>query len=271
MKMYTIGDFHIHTNYCPHGTMDSMEEYINVAIARGLKEVSFTEHAPLPKNFQDPAPERDSAMSWSDLSNYFVEGEKWKQKYRDQIKVHIGFEVDYIEGFETDTRYFLNQYGELIDDAILSVHMLKLPDGSYVCLDYSADEFKRIISLFGDVDTVYQAYYQTILKAVDADLGAFKPKRIGHLTLVEKFSRKYPARNDFANQLEPILQKIKENQLALDLNTAGLFKEDCQTLYPNPSVINRAKELGINLVPGSDSHEAKTIARGYDQILGYFS
>ena len=41
-------DGHIHTPFCPHGTKDSFEEYIEKALSLGFKEISFTEHAPLP-------------------------------------------------------------------------------------------------------------------------------------------------------------------------------------------------------------------------------
>ena len=56
-------DGHIHSPYCPHGSSDSFEQYIKKAIEVGVKVMTFTEHLPLPKNFNDPSPENDSAMS----------------------------------------------------------------------------------------------------------------------------------------------------------------------------------------------------------------
>lgn len=49
-------DGHIHTPYCPHGTLDPIHLYIEKAIQNGFREISFTEHAPLPSNFIDPTP-----------------------------------------------------------------------------------------------------------------------------------------------------------------------------------------------------------------------
>ena len=34
-------------------------------------EITFTEHAPLPTNFTDPTPDKDSGMDWKQLESYF--------------------------------------------------------------------------------------------------------------------------------------------------------------------------------------------------------
>ncbi|WP_017472085.1 histidinol-phosphatase HisJ [Amphibacillus jilinensis] len=263
--MIAYGDFHVHTPYCPHGSNDQWEHYILNAIKLGLSEISFTEHAPLPMSFHDPVPNQDSAMAWSDLDMYLKKGEQLKLQYKDDIKINIGFEVDYIDGYQVDIQSFLDQYGSQIDDSILSVHMLRTKDNNYVCLDYSATEFGKIIRQFQSIEKVYQHYYQTIISSIEADLGVYKPQRIGHLTLIEKFIGQYPI--SFSNQvLDETLDKIKEKKYSLDLNTAGLYKPDCLSIYPKLEVAHKAKAMGIRLLPGSDSHESTTIGRGFDQI-----
>lgn len=269
MKMHVKGDYHVHTHFCPHGSNDEWEKYILMAIELKLEEISFTEHAPLPRSFTDPTPDRDSAMNWADLDLYLKQGQELKLKYQDQIKINIGFEVDFIEGFEEETKAFLDLYGDQIDDAILSVHMLKMPTGGYQCIDYSADVFETIIKAFGSIEAVYHAYYDTVKKAIETDLGMYKPRRTGHLTLVEKFIRKFPVEFDRSKMIEPLLQLIKNKNYALDLNTAGLFKPDCGSIYPNDEIVKKASKLGIELIPGSDSHEASSIARGFQSIEMY--
>ena len=76
-------DGHIHTHFCPHGTKDSFREYIEKAISLGFKEISFTEHAPLPDGFIDTTPTHDSAMSAEQLELYFAEIQSHKEKYKD--------------------------------------------------------------------------------------------------------------------------------------------------------------------------------------------
>nr|WP_204668565.1 histidinol-phosphatase HisJ [Gracilibacillus alcaliphilus] len=269
--MNIYGDYHVHTPFCPHGSNDALSQYIEQAIAKGLTEISFTEHAPLPKNFTDPAPKRDSSMSWQDLEAYIDVIETVKTQYKTDIRINLGFELDYIEGFEQEVTAFLNQYGPFIDDAILSVHMLKTPDQQYVCLDYSRDEFQHIIHIFGSLKSVYEKYYQTVKQSIVADLGPYKPTRIGHLTLVHKFQQSFPMKDNFEAVTGRLLDLIKQEQLALDLNTAGLYKEDCQEIYPAPAIVHQAIAKGIELKPGSDSHQAETIARGFDQLKQLFA
>ncbi|WP_077621851.1 histidinol-phosphatase HisJ [Sediminibacillus massiliensis] len=260
------GDFHVHTNFCPHGTEDLMEEYIEKAIKKGLNCLSFTEHAPLPESFQDPAPGNDSSMTFEVFEAYLKKGYQLKEQYKKEININIGLEVDYIEGHERETTRFLNDYGAVIEDAILSVHMLKTPDDNYVCLDYSADEFGKISSIFGSVDAVYEKYYQTLKQAIASDLGKNKPTRMGHVTLIEKFSRKYPPVQSYNHEITIILDMIKSRNYQLDVNSAGLFKEHCQASYPPLDWINKASNLGIPLVPGSDSHKSDHLTRGFDSL-----
>ncbi|WP_117160806.1 histidinol-phosphatase HisJ [Paraliobacillus sp. X-1268] len=264
--MQVTGDFHVHTNFCPHGSSDLMEEYVLKAIEQDLDYISFTEHAPLPVNFTDPTPANDSAMKLDDVKSYLKEGNRLKLKYQEKITIYIGFEVDFIEGYQEETEKFLNRYGTFIDDAILSVHMLKAPNGKYVCLDYSVEEFARIIGLFGSVEAIYKKYYQTVKQAITQDMGRYKPTRIGHLTLIEKFVKLFPTTTSFDYQTDELLYLIKEKEYQLDLNTAGLYKEHCMRIYPNQSVITKANQLSIPFVIGSDSHVSRTIGRGFDAL-----
>lgn len=266
IKMYPDGDFHVHTQFCPHGADDLMEQYVVTAIERGLTHLSFTEHAPLPTGFEDPVPAKDSAMCKEDLSAYFAEGARLKEKYKDKISIHIGFEVDYIVGYEKETEAFLNEFGKKMDDAILSVHMLQAPNDEYVCVDYSLEEFKRIIKLFGSVEAVYQAYYDTVIQSLHASLGKYKPTRIGHITLIEKFSKSIKPEISFRNKIYEILKLVKQKNYSLDANTAGFFKKDCGSSYPPPAWMKIANENKIPLVYGSDSHRAADIGVGFDLL-----
>ena len=153
-----LNDGHIHTPYCPHGTDDSFEEYVQKAIQVGVDEISFTEHFPLPEGFEDPAPAKDSSIEADKMESYINDEKKIKEKYKDQIKINIGAEVDYIEGFEEEIKNNLNKYGEYLEDSILSVHMIKIED-KYYCMDFSCEEFEKIVNLLGSVESVYNLYY----------------------------------------------------------------------------------------------------------------
>ena len=258
-------DGHVHSPYCPHGTNDSFELYIEHAIKNNLSAISFTEHAPLPRNFIDPTPLKDSAMKWEDLPNYLGNLQLLKTKYKEKISIYIGLEVDYIEGFETETTELLNEVGPLLDDSILSVHFLK-KNNTYSCVDYSPEVFKTMIAEYGSIEALYSHYFETVKKSIEANLGIFKPKRIGHITLVHKFQKKYKPKEDFTGEILRLLDCISVHKLMLDYNSAGFSKPLCLETYPPDWVIDEAIKRKIPLIYGSDAHSAKGILLGSEQL-----
>lgn len=259
-------DGHVHTPFCPHGTKDAFEDYIERSMVLGFKEITFAEHAPLPEGFVDPTPLQDSAMSMADLEDYFLILEKLKHTYRGGIRINTGLEVDFIEGYEEKTRDFLNEYGKHLDDALLSVHFLNHPVFGYDCLDYSPDTFGKMAEQYGTVEKVHAHYYQTVLKSVRADLGKYKPKRIGHMTLANKFQLKYPPKETFSAHISEILDEIAMKNYELDYNGAGTAKPLCREPYPPRWIIERARSLAIPLIYGSDAHQAKDLGQGMDEM-----
>ncbi|ANU25751.1 histidinol-phosphatase HisJ [Planococcus versutus] len=263
-------DGHIHTPFCPHGTKDSTELYIKKAIKSGFTDISFTEHAPLPSNFTDPTPAQDSCMSMDQLSLYIDEITHLKKQYQREIHIRLGLEVDYIEGFEKEVRSFLDGVGPALDDTILSVHFLKVAN-RYFCADFSKEVFAELTAACGSVEAAYALYYDTLEKSISADLGHFKPKRIGHPTLIHKFQLAHGEQLDDDAQIRRTLQLMKTNNFELDVNGAGLSKTDCQEAYPPLSYIDYAKSLGIPLVFGSDAHNVNDLHKHYDKFYTYLS
>lgn len=50
-------------------------------------------------------------MNPHDLMPYFGELQHLQKQYAQDIRIRIGLEVDYIQGFEQETRQFLDTYG----------------------------------------------------------------------------------------------------------------------------------------------------------------
>ncbi|WP_230130367.1 histidinol-phosphatase HisJ [Bacillus sp. CECT 9360] len=259
-------DGHVHSPFCPHGSQDLFEEYIERAIQLGVEEISFTEHAPLPEGFIDPTPEKDSGMDPGHLHAYIEQLNSLKAAYRNKIKINIGLEVDYIEGFEEQTKKFLDETGPMLDDSILSVHFIKHED-TWHCLDFSADMFGDIADELGSVEGVYERYYSSVEQSLHANLGIHKPARIGHITLVHKFQKQYLIDENFDERVFGLLDVIRKKNYALDYNGAGLVKPFCGEPYPPERFVRRAAELGIPLVYGSDAHQAKGLGQGYEALI----
>ncbi len=157
--MKWLKDGHMHSHYCPHGTKDTFKEYVETALEVGLNEITFTEHMPLPAIFMDEKLLKECSPNEEEILLYLKEATKIKEEYKDKIKINVGLEVDYVEGYEEKIKKMLDSYGEYLDEGILSVHFLRLDDG-YHCLDMSVDDFGNIAKTLGGVDKVYDKYFE---------------------------------------------------------------------------------------------------------------
>ena len=88
-------NYHTHTYRCGHAN-GTDEDYVLAAIEAGYKILGFSDHGPyrdllLPK----------TRMSWDMLDEYVESINILKEKYKDQIEIHVGLETefypDYIE------------------------------------------------------------------------------------------------------------------------------------------------------------------------------
>ena len=87
-------DLHNHTTLCNHASGTS-EEYIQRAIELGIDVYGFSDHAPM--NY-DPK----YRMDISSKPIYEKEILGLKEKYRNDISILLGYEVDYLDGYILD-------------------------------------------------------------------------------------------------------------------------------------------------------------------------
>jgi histidinol-phosphatase (PHP family) len=261
-------DGHVHTPFCPHGTNDTFEMYIEKAISLGLTGLTFTEHAPLPKNFTDTAPTKDSAMLYSELNTYFQKLQDIKKTYKPFITVKTGLEIDFIEGYEEETEQLLREVWSELDDVILSVHFLQI-EGKYYCMDYDENVFEELIQQSGSLASVYENYFNAVKKSIKHPFTNCQPLRIGHITLAKKFQKLFPPYFSIEEDIHDILLEISKRGISLDYNGAGVVKAYCGDPYPPSWIIKEAHKRKIPLVYGSDAHSAKGLGQGFEQLEQY--
>lgn len=209
-------------------------------------------------------------MALNDVDNYFKQMNHLRKKYASDILIHIGFELDYFSDFVGWTRDFLAEYGPQTDDGILSVHFLE-GQGGLRGIDYSFEEYKTgVIDYLGSFQQAQTLYYQCVLDSLEVDLGPFKPTRLGHISLCQKFERFFDEETNYSSENEilvhTLLSRIQQEKYSLDLNTAGFYKQGYQQSYPQVWITKKAIELGIPLVYGSDTHSLNDVGQGYDKI-----
>ncbi|KRN06414.1 histidinol-phosphatase [Liquorilactobacillus sucicola DSM 21376 = JCM 15457] len=266
-------DGHTHTELCPHGSGEPVEKMIQKAIMAGFDHYCITEHAPLPRGFDKKYRGSEeglttAALAWSDLEDYFSLTEKLQKKYAKDIQISVGFEVDYLPGFEREIKAFLDEYGARTQQNILSVHFMQGKENGLWCLDYTTADFvDGFSSLLQKPQQLYQMYLKLIYQSVTADLGQYRPQRIGHMSLIKKYQDyfKLPEFFDEANLnlIKKILDIIAAQKRELDFNTAGMYKPYCNDFYPGKQITELAVQRGIPFVFGSDAHGIDEVGRGY--------
>lgn len=250
-------DYHQHTPLCRHAT-GSPEEFVAQALALGLPEIGFSDHNPMPTEFDDWRMLRD------ELPEYFA----WVQRARlaaaNRIPVRLGLEVDWLDGAEP----WIDELTAMApwDYLIGSVHYL----GSW-----NFDN-PKLASGFDSMGTTeaWDRYWHLFAKAARSrrfDLMA-------HPDLIKKFGHRPPG--DLRRWYEPAIAAVAESGAAIELNTAGLFK-DVREMYPAPLFLELAHKAGIPLAISSDAHaphecgrafaEALTLARnaGYTELVRF--
>ena len=159
-----IIDLHNHTPLCNHATGD-MQEYINKAIKKGIKVFGFSDHAPM--NFDEKY-----RMKFEEMQQYENEVLKLKEKYKDEIKILLGYEVDFTP--MVDERVLKRE----VDYLIGSVHFLD--NWGFDNPEFIKEWENR------DVDDIYNEYFSKIIELANSKLFDI----VDHLDLIKVFGYK---------------------------------------------------------------------------------
>lgn len=260
-------DGHTHTQFCYHGSSVVLEKYIEQAIVLGFNRYSVTEHPPLPSNWVDDKVLFDElAMPEHELALYFDYVEQCKTKYKNQIEIVSGLELDYLHGAEQFTEKLIEKWLHKLDDVVYSVHYLPGKEGMY-CIDFTTQYFiEHILSYYGTIEKVIDAYYDHIELAIK-HAGTFTMrKRIGHLNLIRKFEQNIPTINEdqINNRLTRLLPLLKQHQVGVDVNIAGMRVNTCGQAYVPAWFITACQKEGIACVYGSDAHKPEQVGLYWD-------
>lgn len=110
-------NYHTHTARCGHA-FGKDEEYVLEAIAHGVRILGFTDHIFYPNLYNENIPNIRGA--YSELDNYRESILTLKEKYKDKIAIHLGFEAEYYEDYHDYYQNLLNE--KIVDYLILGQH-----------------------------------------------------------------------------------------------------------------------------------------------------
>ncbi len=231
-------DYHIHSRLCRHAEGE-IYQYVEAAIERGIREIGFAEHIPIP-GLDDPT----GRMVIEDWAVYVSDVFSAREAYP-EITIRFGIEADYLPEFLPYVEDFLRAFP--FDYVIGSVHFI----GDW---DFSNMAFRHRLQEIG-VHELHRRYYALVSEAAASGLFDI----IGHFDLPKRLAGALP--EELTDVRDEALAAVRRAGLALDVNTSGLRKAD--DIYPAPPVLEQAFRLGIPITLGSDAHRPDEVAADF--------
>jgi histidinol-phosphatase (PHP family) len=250
-------NFHTHSNYCD-GSGD-LEDYVKHAIQKGFQAIGFSSHAPTP--FVNQWAIKNELL----VSDYLRSIDLLKIKYRGQIEVYKGLEIDYLRSPKKPI--FVNYS---LDYRIGSVHYISDPSAKkYYAIDGSKDEFEILLKreFHGNVFKLVEEYYTSIIKMVKS----YQPEIIGHLDLIVKNnkSNEYFCEQDqwYVNLIVKVFDAIKESNSMVELNTGCLKRYNLPRFFPSEQILFECRRNNIPVIVNSDAHCVEDLDAQFDEAF----
>ena len=241
-------DTHLHTKYSGDSETPVID-MINAAKHAGLNGIIFTDH--LDWNYPNEP-------GLFDLDYYgYQDDVRLLASQNTDIEIGIGVELGLQPHLAARHTEFLQKVS--FDFVIGSVHVVEGAD------PYYPEFFKN-----RNAEDAYNEYYNCVLKNINEFLDF---DSLGHLDYVVRYGLKNlgpeAGRMYFYKhkaQIEEILDIIIRHDKALEINT-GSFRYGMKEPNPSYEIISLYKEMGgKSITIGSDAHEAKYVADGFDMV-----
>ena len=237
-------DYQMHMALCGHAS-GSLADYVRHAIRIGLKEIGFSDHAPM---VHERLP--GVTMDFTQLPIYHSLVDEVREEFAGQISIKYALEADFVPGFEAKTKEIVNGYP--YDYIIGSVHYV---NGWAVDDPLTIERWKS-----QNIDQVWRDYFQLLRQS--AQSGFFNI--IGHCDLPKKFGHR-PS-SDMSQEVKLTAEVFKDCGVAIEINTSGLRKP-VKEMYPALSHLKIYCEAGVPLTFGSDAHTPEDVGKNFQEAV----
>ena len=226
-------NYHGHTKRCGHAVGED-EEYVLAAIKAGYQKIGFSDHAPYPGQYH--AHER---MDVCELNDYIASIKGLQEKYKDQIDIYIGLEIENYQAFKDELRAYRDQ----MDYCIIGQHSMAVRDGEALGDYYVETDDAHILLYAGQIKEALEEGLVDIVAHPDLFM----------------FGREYW--NESCTEAAKIIcDAAKKADIPLEVNLGGI-KYGIRTLgkekriaYPYRKFWEIAQQVGNTVVYGLDVH-----------------
>jgi len=241
--------------FCCHA-IDSLEDIVKAYIRKGFAWVGITEHMPPVADACMYPDERaagwDASRLYDRFAAYMNTARELKVRYAGDLDIYVGFETELTTRALSFTRQLIEKFKP--DYIVGSLHHV-----DDISFDFSPKDYLRAVDALGGYDNLYERYFDQQHELINV----LNPAVIGHFDLIRIYDEDYKARlakPKIAQRIDRNLTLIAERGLILDFNLAALSK-GMDEPYISAGILEKAKGLGIAVVPGDDSHSVDSVGR----------
>lgn len=214
-----------------------MEEYVKKAIDGGIKYMGFSEHAP----FAFP----DGFESWyrlqtKDIETYFAEADRLRDKYKDDIDIKIGFELEYYPEFFDSMLENVKKIGA--EYLILGQHFIKQSDETHDGI--------HVVAKLTEEEEIKE-YAEDVVKGIESGVFSY----VAHPDIFN-FAGDI---NIYNNEMVKICIASKEKNVPLEINFYGIRDK---RRYPDNRFLELAGKIKCPMTFGFDSHDVESAFDG---------
>ena len=225
-------NYHTHTTRCRHAK-DSERQYIETAIKAGTKVLGFSDHVPVagfPEGYYS-----GFRMTPEELPDYVGTLQALKKEYEDQIKILIGFEMEYYPAYFEETLRLLSPYD--YDYLILGQHQLHR----------EWDDLEPVSAMAPTPHRLTQ-YVEQVVEGMKT--GVFSYLAHPDMLCFEEGDE------DGRRLMEKICITANEMNMSLEYNLLGVR---ARRRYPTERFFRLAAEHNCSIILGCDAHSAKPL------------
>ena len=247
--------------FCLHA-QDTLADIVAAYAAQGFGWIGLTEHMPPPSDDRLYPDEQQAGLTAVEMlhkfDNYVQESRRLQQQYSGTMTIYVAMETEFYAGVVP----WIDKLQQLYDFDYLvgSVHHV-----NEYGFDFSAGDYAAAVTLAGGMDSLYCNYFDAQLAMIEH----LKPAVVGHFDLIRLYDDNYSQRlqqPEVARRIERNLQRIAKLGLILDFNVRALLK-GAQEPYVAASILQRALQLGIDILPGDDAHSVDSVGVGIDTAV----
>ena len=232
-------NYHTHTYRCGHAAPDSERAYVEKAIELGFTDLGFSEHAPMPFPQGVPASNLEKLLSMRmklhETEEYVNTLLSLREEYKDDVNIHIGFEVEYFDSCFDAFLEHISPYP--IDYLILGQHFGDIFHESLIHNGKQTGSDRQLSS-----------YVDNVTKAI----------KTGKITYVAHPDMMFYSRSleVYESEMTRLIECANEYNIPLEINLYGL--QEVRN-YPTLSFWQLANDIGCDVVIGSDAHKPENL------------